>query len=82
MTIVREREKNQKILANLRSKTYFQQVGQNSARKLKNVKALGFCVNSTFAISRPVVYAYLSYKKGSIGDAQTIYGGTYAKKLP
>ena len=29
-----------------------------------------------------VVYAYLSYKKGSIGDAQTIYGGTYAKKLP
>ena len=34
--------KNRKILANLRSKTFFQQVGQVSARKLKNVKSLRF----------------------------------------
>ena len=45
-------EKFRKILAYLRSKTCFQQVGQVSARKLKNLKAFCFCVNSTFVISR------------------------------
>ena len=46
------REKNRKNLTSLRSKTCFQQVGRVSVQKLENVKALGFCVDSTFAISR------------------------------
>ena len=39
-------------LTNLRSKTCFQQVNRVSAQKLKKIKALGFCVNFTFVISR------------------------------
>ena len=51
--IVRARKKNQHILANLRSKHV-------SARKLENVKALGFCVSSTFAISLTEIFILIT----------------------